>query len=71
MASHMGHKRSSSPKDLEEEDPVDAMINKTGCLKLHYAVQECIGEKRDWRLCQNEVTEFRKCMEGGMKKSQK
>lgn len=60
-------------KDEEEEDqdPVEAMINRTGCLKLHYAVQECFGEKRDWRECQKEVTEFRKCMEAGMKKKLK
>nr|KAI8731597.1 cytochrome c oxidase assembly factor 4-like protein; mitochondrial isoform X2 [Biomphalaria glabrata] len=58
----------SSANAEEEVDPVEAMINKTGCLQLHYAVQECIGEKKDWRMCQKEVTEFRKCMEKGRKK---
>ncbi|KAH9520020.1 hypothetical protein Btru_071485 [Bulinus truncatus] len=55
----------TSGREEEEVDPVEAMINKTGCLQLHYAVQECIGEKKDWRQCQKEVTEFRKCMEQG------
>ena len=38
----MGHDR-SRPKpaedDDEEEDPVETMIKKTGCLELHYQVQ--------------------------------
>lgn len=51
----------------EDEDPVDAMISKTGCLKLHHAVQMCIAEKKDWRLCQDEVNEFRKCIEKAKK----
>uniref|UniRef100_A0A0B7A3W9 CHCH domain-containing protein n=2 Tax=Arion vulgaris TaxID=1028688 RepID=A0A0B7A3W9_9EUPU len=69
MSGSRGHDRTVKPSnDDDEEDPVDAMINKTGCLQLHIAVQECIGEKKDWRECQKEVAEFRKCIEAGMKK---
>jgi len=47
----------------EDEDPVESMLKKTGCLEKHYKVQECIAETRDWRKCQEVVTEFRRCME--------
>ncbi|XP_076100609.1 uncharacterized protein LOC143069723 [Mytilus galloprovincialis] len=65
MSAPMGHDRSRpKPKeDDEEEDPVDKMLTKTGCKELHYLVQDCMGEHNDWRKCQKEVTEFRKCME--------
>lgn len=34
------HNRNRSPsQDEDEEDPVEAMISKTGCLEKHYAVQ--------------------------------
>lgn len=32
------HNRSKGPSD-DDSDPVDAMLNKTGCADLHYAVQ--------------------------------
>ena len=61
------HDRQRKEEDEEEDDPVISMINKTGCLKLHYAVQECMAEKQDWRQCQKEVSEFRGCMVQAMK----
>ena len=33
------HDRSRKVLDDEEEDPVENMIKKTGCLELHYKVQ--------------------------------
>ncbi|GLV33765.1 uncharacterized protein CBL_11348 [Carabus blaptoides fortunei] len=39
------------------------MLKKTGCIDLHYKVQMCIAEKQDWRQCQNEVKDFRICMD--------
>ncbi|XP_055686716.1 cytochrome c oxidase assembly factor 4 homolog, mitochondrial [Lutzomyia longipalpis] len=45
-----------------EEDPVEVMLKKTGCIELHYKVQECIAEKQDWRQCQDCVQEFKACM---------
>ncbi|XP_049819089.1 cytochrome c oxidase assembly factor 4 homolog, mitochondrial [Aethina tumida] len=47
----------------EITDPVEEMLKKTGCLELHYNVQECIADKKDWRKCQDQVTEFKECMQ--------
>ncbi|KAK6183295.1 hypothetical protein SNE40_010801 [Patella caerulea] len=68
MAAPMAHDRTRRPDENEEEDPVETLINKTGCAKLHYAVQDCMAEHQDWRKCQKEVTEFRTCVEKNMKK---
>jgi len=46
----------------DQEDPVERMLKATGCIQLHYKVQECIAETKDWRKCQKEVHEFRTCM---------
>ncbi|OXB53985.1 hypothetical protein ASZ78_010109 [Callipepla squamata] len=54
----------SRPKsqEEEEEDPVDALVSRTGCAAQHWALQECMAEKRDWRHCQAQVQAFRQCM---------
>ncbi|XP_023024158.1 uncharacterized protein [Leptinotarsa decemlineata] len=46
----------------EISDPVEEMLKKTGCIKLHYKVQECIADTKDWRKCQDQVSQFKKCM---------
>ncbi|XP_061430925.1 cytochrome c oxidase assembly factor 4 homolog, mitochondrial [Lethenteron reissneri] len=58
------HERKVAPSagDDEEEDPVDAMIARTGCAASHYAVQECMAATRDWRRCQPQVAALRDCM---------
>lgn len=45
------------------EDPVEEMLKKTGCMELHYQVQECIAETQDWRKCQEQVKKFKVCMD--------
>ncbi|QQP58308.1 Coiled-coil-helix-coiled-coil-helix domain-containing protein 8 [Caligus rogercresseyi] len=50
---------SQAKEEEEEEDPLDRMLNKTGCVDLHYQVQFCMAEKKDWRLCQKEVLDFK------------
>lgn len=45
------------------EDPVEQMLKRTGCIELHYKVQECIAETGDWRQCQETVKEFKACMQ--------
>lgn len=45
------------------EDPVEQMLKRTGCIELHYKVQECIAETGDWRKCQETVKEFKACMQ--------
>ncbi|XP_048798345.1 cytochrome c oxidase assembly factor 4 homolog, mitochondrial isoform X1 [Lagopus muta] len=54
----------SRPKsqEEEEEDPVEAMVSRTGCAEQHWALQECMAEQRDWRRCQAQVQAFRQCM---------
>ena len=56
---HGNHKRNEDP----DEDRVERILREKGCLELHYAVQECIADTKDWRKCQNQVQEFRKCIE--------
>ncbi|XP_039956605.1 cytochrome c oxidase assembly factor 4 homolog, mitochondrial-like [Bactrocera tryoni] len=53
----------SAAAALETEDPVELMLKKTGCIELHYKVQECIAETGDWRRCQEAVKEFKQCMQ--------
>ena len=33
-------------------------------------VQECMFEKKDWRMCKDEVKAFRECVEGSKKKAE-
>lgn len=61
MASPSPHDRSRKD-DQDEDDPVDQMISRTGCAELHYAVQECMAEHQDWRVCQKQVQTFKDCM---------
>ncbi|CAG2167715.1 unnamed protein product [Oppiella nova] len=34
----------TSSGDDEEEDPLETMLNRTGCKELHYSLQVCIHE---------------------------
>ncbi|CAH2268833.1 jg22206 [Pararge aegeria aegeria] len=45
-----------------EEDRVESMLKKAGCLELHYKVQECINTTKDWRKCQGAVNDFKDCI---------
>ncbi|XP_069496229.1 cytochrome c oxidase assembly factor 4 homolog, mitochondrial [Ambystoma mexicanum] len=56
-----GHDRTKVALD-NEEDPLDAMISRTGCSNAHYAVQECMAKHQDWRKCQQQVEQFKGCM---------
>lgn len=42
---------------------MELMLKRTGCIELHYKVQECISETGDWRQCQEPVKEFKLCMQ--------
>jgi len=46
----------------EVKDPVEEMLKRTGCMDLHFKVQECSAETQDWRKCQDQVSDFKKCM---------
>lgn len=54
--------RAAPAEDEDEEDPVEAMISKTGCLEKHYAVQFCMADNKDWRKCQEQVKDFQQCI---------
>ncbi len=60
---HNRVKHLSKDDNDEELDPVEAMLKKSGCLELHYKVQECMFDTKDWRQCQDHVKAFRKCIE--------
>jgi cytochrome c oxidase assembly factor 4 len=48
----------------QEEDRVEQLIRRSGCWDDHIAVVDCMGEKNDWRKCQD-LTRFRECMQKG------
>ncbi|XP_015435383.1 PREDICTED: cytochrome c oxidase assembly factor 4 homolog, mitochondrial [Dufourea novaeangliae] len=52
-------------------DPLEEMLKKTGCMELHYQVQECIAETQDWRKCREQVKQFKVCMDEYQKKREK
>jgi len=57
------HDRSVPDEGAEDsDDPVDCMLRKAGCLELHYNVQSCMSEHKDWRQCQGAVEAFKQCM---------
>lgn len=50
-------------KKTDNQDPFEEMMKRTGCLELHYKVQDCMFEHRDWRQCRQQVDDFRVCFE--------
>lgn len=56
------HNRKKRPTEEDEEDPVEQMLEKAGCAKEHYAVQECMADTKDWRKCQDQVKKFKECI---------
>lgn len=67
-AQNFKHDYSKKPPVTDNDlDPVEEMLKKTGCIDLHYAVQECMAEHRDWRKCQDVVRKFQYCMEQNAK----
>lgn len=54
---------SSGATAEEEEDPFYTMLDRSGCAKHHYKLQDCFHDNGgDWRKCQLEMKEFRECM---------
>ncbi|RKP04748.1 hypothetical protein THASP1DRAFT_9325, partial [Thamnocephalis sphaerospora] len=47
--------------DDDEEDPWDQRIRATGCYEENVRVLICHADKRDWRLCREEMDAFRQC----------
>ena len=41
---------------------IEGMIEKSGCSKVYYALEECLGENdRRWAMCQREVAQLKEC----------
>ena len=54
------HKGSASLAGGELD--IEGMIEKSGCSKVYYALEECLGEHdRKWQLCQAEVKALQEC----------
>ena len=49
-------------KDSAEEDRVETLIRNSGCWDQHIGVVDCMGEKKDWRECQDVLKLFKECM---------
>lgn len=45
----------------DEPDEWDKRIFSTGCADENAKLTDCYYEKKDWRLCKNEMERFRKC----------
>lgn len=51
-----------SKSDFGEDMDIDDMIEKMGCSKEYYRLEDCLGEHdRDWTKCQAVVKELRHC----------
>ena len=55
------------PVDDDEMDHIERQLTKIGCLEAHYAVQECMYDAKDWRKCQDQVRDFKNCIENSKK----
>lgn len=55
------HHHTHQPED--DDDPYIKMLERSGCIKQHYKLQDCYFEHNsDWRKCQEEMKEFKECM---------
>ena len=55
------HKGSNSIATNGEVN-IEDMIEKSGCSKIYFALEECLGENdRKWQACQAEVKALKKC----------
>lgn len=52
----------------EERDSYEQALETSGCSQFHFALQDCYFEHKDWRKCQKEMADFKKCTEKHKKK---
>ncbi|CAB4432139.1 hypothetical protein RhiirA5_476850 [Rhizophagus irregularis] len=69
------NKSSHSPqnitKTIDEPDEYEERIIKTGCAKENEELQICFADKKDWRLCQKELNNFKECWKVYQNKNKK
>ncbi|TVY22455.1 Cytochrome oxidase assembly factor [Lachnellula hyalina] len=54
-------KQVAAIEDDDEPDDWDKRIFSTGCAAENTKMNDCYYDKKDWRLCKNELEVFRKC----------
>ncbi|KAH8775940.1 hypothetical protein BGZ57DRAFT_762543 [Hyaloscypha finlandica] len=54
-------KKAVAVAEDDEPDEWDKRIFSTGCAAENTKMNDCYYEKKDWRLCKNELEVFRKC----------
>jgi len=65
------HKEKLENLSEEEKDSFEIAIEKSGCAKFHFALQDCYFEHNDWRKCSKEMAEFKQCYDEKNKKKLK
>jgi cytochrome c oxidase assembly factor 4 len=55
------HKEKFEHLSEEEKDAYEIALEKSGCAKHHFVLQDCYFEHKDWRKCQQEMAELKKC----------
>lgn len=55
MSEPSGHQKHVSTSNDDEPDEWDMRIQKGGCAKEHFKLQDCYMDTKDWRKCKNEV----------------
>lgn len=51
-----------SKSDFGEDLDVEEMIERNGCAKIYYKLEDCLAEfDRDWTKCQRQVKELKLC----------
>jgi len=46
-----------------EHERVISMLEKAGCVKHHFQVQDCMVENNDWRMCQDPLKKLQVCLQ--------
>merc|ERR1712059_9362 len=49
-------------KLIEEDNPGGQLIDKKGCRKQHFVVQECFRQEGNWERCAAALQEFQTCL---------
>ena len=65
------HKEKLENLTEEEKDSYEIALEKSGCSQFHFALQDCYFEHKDWRMCQKEMAEFKRCYDSKNKKKTK
>ncbi|CAO3610207.1 unnamed protein product [Cunninghamella echinulata] len=55
------YKKVTTHPNTTRRNPYNARIEKTGCAQENENLQLCFYDKRNWRLCKEEMQRFRQC----------